>query len=117
MTVSFCVAELRFVALAVMAAVPECVSRYLKLELFVPEAIVTLTIVALSRVFRKIPPLELVERFTVIADEAFTGEPPDVCSCTVIVFEVTPAVRVWGAVVKASFEAPWIAMRVAVSVS
>jgi len=89
----------------------------LKLALFVPEAIVTVVIVALSRVLRKIPPVEFVERFTVIADEAITGEPADVCSCTVIVFDVTPAVSVWGAVVRASFEAALaLTVRVAVSV-
>jgi len=116
-TVSFCVADVRPVALAVIVAVPARVSLYLKLALFVPDAIVTVVIVALSRVLRKIPPVEFVERFTVIADEAFTGEPADVCNCTVIVFDVTPAVSVCGAVVRASFEAALaLTVRVAVSV-
>jgi hypothetical protein len=116
-TVSPCAPERRPVALVVIVAVPARVSLYLKLVLFVPEAIATVVIVAVSAVFRKIPPVELVERFTVIVDDAFTGEPADVCSCTVIVFEVIPAVRDWGAVVTASFDAALaLTVRVAVSV-
>lgn len=115
-TVSLCVPERRFVVLVVMVAAPERESRYLKLALFVPEAIVTLVIVAVSAVLRNRPPVEFVERFTMIADEAFTGAPADVCSCAVIVFDVTPAVSDWGAVVMASFEAA-LALTVSEAVS
>ena len=108
--------EMRPAALPVIVAVPERVSRYLKLTLFVPEAIVAVVIVALSAVFRKTPPAESVERFTVIAEDAFTGEPAEVCSCTVIVFEVIPAVSNWAPVVNANFEAA-LALTVSVAVS
>lgn len=96
-------AEVRPEALAVMVAVPARVSLYLKLAELVPEVIVTLVIVAVSAVLRNRPPRDVLERVTVTFDDAFTGDPLFACSCTVIVFEVTPAVSTWAAVVNASF--------------
>ena len=90
-------------ALAVMVAVPARVSVYLKLALLVPELIVTLVIVAVSAVLRNRPPEDDFVRVTVVFDDAFTGDPLFACCCTVMVFEVMPAVSVWAAVVKASF--------------
>ena len=96
-------AEVRPEALAVMVAVPARVSLYLKLAELVPEVIVTLVIVAVSAVLRNRPPGDVLERLTVTFDDAFTGDPLFACSCTVIVFDVTPAVSTWAAVVNASF--------------
>ena len=88
----------------------------MKLALDVPAAIVTEVIVAVSAVLRKTPPAEVLVRVTVTAEVAFTGEPEEVCSCTVIVPEVTPAVSVWALVVNPSLEATVATVRVAVSV-
>ena len=57
-------AEVRPVADAVMVGVPVLLSRYLKLAVLLPEAMVTLVIVVVSPVSRKIPPVEVVLRVT-----------------------------------------------------
>jgi hypothetical protein len=102
-TVSTWVAAVRPDALAVIVAVPDRVSLYLKLALLVPVAIVTLVIVAVSAVLRNVPPVEPVERETVTLDVAVTGDPLFAWSWTVMVADVVPAVRVWAPVVNASF--------------
>src|SRR3982751_6588567 len=63
--VSTCDAEVRPVAEAVSVGVPGVGSRYLKLAVLLPEAMVRLVIVAVSAVLRKTPVPDVVPRFTV----------------------------------------------------
>jgi len=109
------VADVRPVELAEIDAVPARVSLYLKLALFVPEAIVTVVIVAVSALLRNVPPGEPVTSDTVTSDAAFVAVPVEVCSCTVITPEVTPAVSAWATVVKANVDADETTVRVALS--
>src|SRR5947199_195632 len=85
--------------------VPARVSRYLKLALEAPLAIVTKLMTVVPSVARKPPPEDVVLRVT-------ASIPPGVVallnSCSrsiVIVLETTPAVSVWAPVVKRSLDA------------
>jgi hypothetical protein len=116
-TVSPWVAEVRPVAAAVIVGDPVTVSRYLKLPVEAPAAIEIEVMFAESAVLRKTPPEEFVVRFTVVVDVAFTTVPSEVCSWTVIVPELTPAVEVWELVENTILEGTFaITVSVAVSV-
>ena len=107
----------RPVTAALRVGVPASVSRYRKLAVLDPVLIVTLVIVELSVVFRKTPPDEDVVRLTVVVDNALAAAPVEVCSCTVIVPPVVPAVRVCTLVVNTTFDgAEELTVSVAVAV-
>ena len=97
LTVSCCVAEARLAAVAVSTGVPANVSEYWKLMVAAPAGIVS----GDSGV--NVPAMEDVLRLTVNALPASTGLPKESSRATVIVSEATPATRVCGAVVKASW--------------
>jgi hypothetical protein len=64
-TVSVCVADVSGLSAAVNTGLPASVSLYLKLTLLAPLAIVTLVMFVVLPVSRKLPPVELVVKFTV----------------------------------------------------
>src|SRR5437762_10688670 len=89
-TVSTWDADVRPVAAAVIVGVPGVVSRYLKLAVLLPEAMVTLVIVALSAVLRKTPVPDVVLRFTVWPLAPATAVLPNWSTIwTLIVLELT----------------------------
>jgi hypothetical protein len=98
-TVSVCVAALNGLSAAVNTGFPDSVSVYLKLALLAPLAIVTLVMLVVSPVLRKLPAVELVVKFTVCVLVAVATLPYASSNCTVIVPDVTPAVNVCAAVV------------------
>src|SRR2546421_10087050 len=75
-TVSTCEADVRPVAAAVSVGVPGVVSRYLKLAVLLPEAMVRLVIVAGSGVLRKTPVPDVVLRVTGLPLAPATGGLP-----------------------------------------
>jgi hypothetical protein len=91
-TVSVCVAEVKPLSAAVSTGLPASVSLYVKLALLAPLAIVTL--VRLVVPFRNWPAGELVVKFTVCVLVAVAALLYASSNCTVIVPDVTPAVKV-----------------------
>ena len=75
----------------------------MKLPLEVLAGIEMLVIVVVSPVSRKDPPADDVVSVTVVAVDFVAGAPVELCSWTVMVLEVSPAVSVCAPVVKASF--------------
>jgi hypothetical protein len=91
-TVSVCVAAVNGLSAAVNTGLPASVSLHVKLALLAPLAIVTL--VRLVVPFRNWPAGELVVRFTVWVLVAVATLLYASSNCTVIVPDVTPAVKV-----------------------
>src|SRR6266404_2762318 len=89
-----------------MIGLPATVSLYFKSALLVPPAMVRLLIVVESDEFRKIPPEEVVVRFTAWPPtSALTGLSKVSRSCRVMGLERTPAVSDWGEVVTTNLAA------------
>src|SRR5262245_47640338 len=88
-----------------MVGLPVSVSLYLKLACVAPEAIDTLAMLAVSAVLRNATPdgaVDVVDNSTVWVAGAGAALLYASSSCTVIVLEVVPAVRVCAAVVNTS---------------
>jgi hypothetical protein len=63
-TVTVCVAEVKPAALAVMVGVPAALSRYRKLAVLAPSAMVTDVMFAVSAALRNTPPPAVDDRLT-----------------------------------------------------